>query len=154
MDKSSSEKDLYYVAVKVFLRHKDKLLITHDIYGAWDLPGGRIRKDEFDKPLSAVIKRKVIEEIGRKVKYTLGQPLIFFRVERVEYALGIKIRIFAIGYEARYLGGALKLGDHHDKMEWVDLKDFHPEEYFADGWLTGVQEYLELVGPEILKNFI
>jgi 8-oxo-dGTP pyrophosphatase MutT (NUDIX family) len=144
MTAKGSDKDLYFVAVKLFLRDKNKLLITHDIYGAWDLPGGRLRKDEFDKPLSAVIKRKVIEEIGVKAKYKLGQPLVFFRVERVEYALGKKIRIFAIGYEAQYLGGTLRLGDHHDKMEWVTLKNFRPEEYFADGWLTGVQKYLEL----------
>jgi hypothetical protein len=38
------EKDLYYVAVKLFLRNENKLLITHDIFGDWDLPGGRIRK--------------------------------------------------------------------------------------------------------------
>ena len=72
MAAKGSDKDLYFVAVKLFLRDKDKLLITHDIYGAWDLPGGRLRKDEFDKPLAAVIKRKVIEEIGKRAKYKLA----------------------------------------------------------------------------------
>ena len=136
------EKDLYFVAVKLLLRDGDKLLVTHDIFGAWDLPGGRIRENEFDKPLEIVIKRKTNEELGPAVKYEVGEPKVFFRVERQEQGLGRKVRIFAIGYEAKYLGGDLKLGDHHDKMEWVDLKFFKPEDYFTGGWLVGVQEYL------------
>jgi len=137
------EKDLYFVAVKLFLRDGDKLLITHDIFGTWDLPGGRIRAEEFDKPLSSVIERKMVEELGSEVKYEVGEPKVFFRVERQEHGLGKKVRIFAVGYDAKYLGGELKLGDHHDRMEWVNLKNFKPEDYFTGGWLTGVQEYIE-----------
>ncbi len=139
----SKEKDLYFVAVKLFLRDGDKLLITHDIFGLWDLPGGRIKKDEFDKPLEKVIERKVQEELGNSLKYELGEPKIFFRVERAEHGLGGQIvRIFAVGYDAKYTSGEIKLGEHHDKMEWVDLKSFKPENYFTGGWLTGVKEYL------------
>jgi len=139
------EKDLYFVAVKLLLRDGDKLLITHDIFGDWDLPGGRIRKDEFDKPLEAVIERKINEELGPRVRYELDKPKVFFRVERAENSLGgEKVRIFAVGYEAKYLGGEVGLGDHHDRMEWVDINSFEPEAYFTGGWLKGVQEYKEL----------
>ena len=142
-DPAILEKDLYFVAVKLFLLNNDQLLITHDIFGAWDLPGGRIRKDEFDKPLESVIKRKVKEELGKNVKYSLGAQKVFFRVKRHEHGLnGQEVKIFGIGYEANYLGGEISLGDHHDKMEWVDLSTFKPESYFSGGWLTGVQEYL------------
>ena len=137
------EKDLYFVAVKLLLRDGDKLLITHDIFGAWDIPGGRIKKEEFDTPLESVIERKVREELGSEVKYELGEPKIFFRHERQEDGLdGQTVRIFAVGYEAKYTGGDIKLGEHHDKMEWVDLKTFKPEDYFTGGWLAGIQEYL------------
>jgi len=137
-------KDLYFVAVKIFLRDGSKFLITHDIFGSWDLPGGRIRKDEFNAPLGAVIKRKISEELGNKIDYELGRPNnIFFRHERKEHGLGSTVRIFAVGYDAKYLGGKIQLGDHHDKMEWADVKTFKPEEYFTGGWLRGVQEYLE-----------
>jgi 8-oxo-dGTP pyrophosphatase MutT (NUDIX family) len=146
MDKFNSqlfEKDLYFVAVKLFLRIGDKLLITHDIFGSWDLPGGRIRKDEFDKPLESVIKRKVIEELGPTVRYQLGDPEVFFRVERQEHGLdGQLVRIFAIGYDAKFEGGDVGLGDHHDKMEWVNVNSLKPEDYFTGGWLIGVKEYL------------
>lgn len=48
MEKGAESRDLYFLAYKLFLRDGDKLLITHDIFGAWDLPGGRVRKNEFD----------------------------------------------------------------------------------------------------------
>ena len=140
----SKSRDLYFVAVKLFLRDGDKLLITHDIFGAWDLPGGRIKKDEFETSLESVIKRKIREELGPAVKYELGDPNVFFRIERSEHTLGgQKVRIFAVGYDAKYKGGKVQLGDYHDKMEWVDVKSFQPEDYFTDGWLTGVQEYFK-----------
>lgn len=137
------DKDLYFVAVKLLLRDGDKLLITHDIFGDWDIPGGRIKKDEFEAPLESVIKRKMSEELGPGVKYELGQPKIFFRHERKEQRLGEMVRIFAIGYEAQYQGGEIKLGNHHDKYEWVDVRSFKPEDYFTGGWLKGLQEYLK-----------
>ena len=137
------DKDLYFVAVKLLVRNGDKLLITHDIFGAWDLPGGRIKKDEFRASLESVIDRKVSEELGTGFKFNLGKPVVFFRVERKEQGLNDqKVRIFAIGYEATYAGGEIQLGEHHDAYEWVDLQTFKPENYFVDGWLTGVQEYL------------
>jgi 8-oxo-dGTP pyrophosphatase MutT (NUDIX family) len=137
------EKDLYYVAVKLFLRNENKLLITHDIFGDWDLPGGRIRKDEFNKPIESVIQRKVSEELGEQVRYILGDPKIFFRVKRHEHDQnGRLVRIFGIGYDAQYEGGDIKRGKHHDQMEWVDLTSFNPGDYFTGGWLDGVKEYL------------
>jgi 8-oxo-dGTP pyrophosphatase MutT (NUDIX family) len=136
-------KDLYFVAVKLFLRDGDRLLITHDIYGAWDLPGGRIRKNEFDAPLETVIKRKMLEELGPEVRYESREPVVFFRVQRSENGLGgQQVRIFAVGYDAKYLSGEVKIDEHHDQMEWVDVKTFKPDDYFVGGWLTGVQEYL------------
>jgi hypothetical protein len=55
-----------------------KLLITHDIYGDWDLPGGRIRKDEFNSSLESVIERKTNEELGGNISYELGRPEDYF----------------------------------------------------------------------------
>lgn len=139
-------KDSYFVAVKLFLCDEGKLLITHDIFGSWDLPGGRIKKDEFNTPLEAVIERKMKEELGAQTRYELGEPKVFFRVERLEHNTQEMVRIFGIGYTATYVGGEVQLGDHHDQMEWVDVSSFKPEEYFVGGWLKGVQEYLALEG--------
>lgn len=141
-------RDLYFVAVKLLLRDGDKLLITHDIFGDWDLPGGRIRVEEFNKPLESVIGRKINEELGSEVTYELGEPQVFFRVERIEKLTpgfdGKQVRIFAVGYEATYKGGNIQLGEHHDQLKWVEIGTFKPEKYFKNtGWLKGIQEYLE-----------
>src|ERR1700722_1007184 len=94
-----NEKDTYFVAVKVFLEQDGKLLILKDNFGDWDLPGGRIKKDEFEVPLDQIIKRKMSEELGDNIEYTIGKPVVFMRHERQEAAPGNPtVRIFAVGF--------------------------------------------------------
>lgn len=144
-EQGSLSKDTYFVAVKVFLEKDGQFLITKDKWNAWDLPGGRIKKDEFETPLDAVVARKMREELGETVKYKLGKPVVFMRHERQEAGLdGQTVRIFAVGYEAEWLEGEPVLGVHHTEMKWVDPKTFKPEDYFTGGWLKGVQEYVAL----------
>jgi len=138
-------KDLYFVAVKVFLvDNQDRLLITKDKFGDWDIPGGRLRENDFSVPLAEVVSRKLREELGEDIKYSLGEPVVFMRHERNEIlADGSREprRIFAVGYLARYLQGEIKLGKNHETYEWVPLASFVPAEYFSGGWLAGVQEF-------------
>lgn len=138
-------KDLYYVAVKVFLKKDDKLLIFKDGFGNWDLPGGRIRYEEFKKSLGLVIKRKLKEELGGAIKYKIGEPFVFMRHERDEVMPHgpTKARIFAIGYHGEFLGGRVALASHHTKYEWVSIKTFKPEKYFKSGWLEGTKAFLK-----------
>lgn len=138
------EKDRYYVAVKLLLRDGKKLLVTHDVFGDWDIPGGRIRTDEFETPIENIAERKMHEELGQDVQYQLGKPVVTFRVERLEATLQKMVRIFAVGYEAEYMGGKITLGDHHDEMKWVDVNTYDPIQDFTGGWLKGLQEYLEI----------
>jgi ADP-ribose pyrophosphatase YjhB (NUDIX family) len=141
-------KDWYFVAMKVFMIDKnDRFLILKDRFGCWDLPGGRLKYDEFEKPLEKVVARKIKEELGIETKYNLGQPVIFMRHKRMEnLAIGgqEKVRIFAVGYEAKYLGGKINLGNNHLEYKFVPLKGFKPEKYFKGGWLKGVKEYLKI----------
>lgn len=140
-----NEKDLYFVAVKVFLEKEGKFLILKDGFGQWDIPGGRIKKDEFAVPLEQVVTRKMSEELGDKIKYKLGKPIVFMRHERVESAPGNPtVRIFAVGYESTLEEGDVVMTSHHTEMLWVDQKEFNPESYFTGGWLKGIQEYLQL----------
>lgn len=140
-----NEKDTYFVAVKVFLEQDGKLLILKDNFGDWDLPGGRIKKDEFDVPLDQVIKRKMSEELGDGIQYAIGKPIVFMRHERREAAPGNPtVRIFAVGYEGMLTGGEIKTSERHPELLWVDPKTFQPENYFKGGWLKGVQEYLSI----------
>lgn len=146
----STEKDLYFVAVKVFLIDSDgRLLITKDRFGDWDIPGGRLRGVDFETPLPDVVERKMREELGSGVRYTLGVPTVFMRHERQEVLpSGEKElrRIFAIGYAASYEGGDVILGKSHEKFEWVVMQDFKPQDYFSGGWLAGVKEFVAQYG--------
>lgn len=139
--------DLYYVAIKLFIRDGDKLLILSDSYGDGDLPGGRLNKDEFGTSLENIVSREVTEELGPDLKYQLGGPAVFMRHERIEQSKADKptVRIFAIGFEAKYLGGEIRLSDEHANFVWESVKDLKPEQYFEGGWLIGVQEYLRIL---------
>ncbi len=141
----SEPKDLYFIAVKVFLEKDNKFLIFKDGFGQWDIPGGRIKKDEFDTPLEQIVERKMAEELGANFQYKLGKPIVFMRHERTESVEGNPtVRIFAVGYQAKFLGGEIKLASHHTEILWVDIKTGKPEDYFTGGWLRGVQEYLTI----------
>ena len=131
---------LYYVACKVFLRKSNKLFIFKDRYGDWDIPGGRILDREFSAPLELVIKRKIREELGSGIRYRLGKPLVSMRHERKEISLRKRVRIFAIGYEAKFLGGPIRLSSQHTEFLWVSVKTFKPNKYFRGGWFKGVKE--------------
>ncbi len=142
---SSKEKESYFVAVKLFLEKDNKFLVLKDNFGDWDLPGGRIKKGEFVTPLDQVLARKMSEELGSDVKYSLNTPRVFMRHERVEQTEGNPtVRIFALGYEGILMAGDIQLSPRHTEMIWADIQTFKPEQYFTGGWLKGVQEYLEI----------
>jgi hypothetical protein len=143
--KQSLAKDEYLVALKLLLLDGDKLLITHDTFGQWDLPGGRIRRNQFDVPLEDILIGKISEELGKDLKYQLGDIKTTFRVEREEFGRGgSKVRIFGLGYEAEYLGGEISLGEFHDRHEWIDLKTVDLKNYKTEsGWVHLLEKYRE-----------
>lgn len=142
----TASKENWFVAVKVLLRDGDNLLVLKDTFGAGDIPGGRLRKDDFTTPLLTVLARKIAEEIGDAVRYEIEpDPVVLFRHERFEVGSGETRRIFAVGYEARYQGGEIKLGDYLESYTWVNVHTVNPADYLEGGWLTGVEEYLKKV---------
>ena len=139
---STQEKDSYFVAVKVFLEKEGKFLVMKDNFGDWDLPGGRIKRDEFETPLENIVARKMNQEVGSNVNYKLGKPIVFMRHERIENSTNESVRIFAIGYQATWISGEVKTSERHTEVMWADQRTFKPEEYFKGGWLKGVQDYM------------
>jgi hypothetical protein len=143
MERGIADKDMYFVAVKAFLERDGELLIFKDRYGDWDLPGGRCRHDEFATPLVDVLRRKIAEELGDGFAYDIGPPRILMRHQRMEAAPGNPtVRIFAVGYEARFMAGDVRMSPQHVEMKWVKLSAFDPTMYFRGGWLAGVRDYL------------
>lgn len=142
-NEKSAAKDEYLVALKALIRDGNKLLITHDIFGHWDIPGGRIRKDQFDVPLNEILDLKIKEELGEEITYKIEDIKTVLRVEREEHGLnGKKVRIFGVCYEVQYLGGNPKIGDHHDKIEWIDITSANLDDYKSSaGWVHLLKDY-------------
>ena len=125
------EKDLYFIAVKLFLEREGKILIIKDKYGDWDLPGGRVRKSEFGTELEKVLIRKLSEELGNEIKYTIGKPIVFMRHERQEFDLNKKlVRIFAIGYDGIFKEEKIQLSPLHTEMKWVSVQELQTRRLF------------------------
>lgn len=141
-----SQKDPYFIAVKIFLELGNKFLILKDKFGDWDLPGGRIKKFEFEAAFPDIIARKMREEVGESVQYKVSLlPEILMRHERVEASPGNPtVHIFGLGYRAQLISGEVILQDSHTELLWVDKDTFKPENFFTGGWLSGVQEYCNL----------
>lgn len=139
----STDKGLFNVAAKVLLRDGDRILLLHDIFGDWDLPGGRILPSEFGGDIQDVIIRKMREELGPDVSYDIKGMDTYFQVVRKEHDTKENSRIFAIGFSACYLNGTIKLGAHHDEYRWVNLHDLTPADYFEHGWEIGLARYIE-----------
>lgn len=143
LEASSTDKGLFHVAIKVLLRDGDRVLLLHDIFNDWDLPGGRILPTEFGSDIEGVIKRKMSEELGKDVSYGIAEISTYFQVTRTEHDTGEQSQISAVGFTASYLGGTIKLGDNHDQYRWVDLHSLNPTDYFKHGWEDGVSRYIE-----------
>jgi hypothetical protein len=141
----TASKENWFVAVKILLRKGDELLVLRDIFGDGDIPGGRLRKDDFETPLLEVLKRKVTEEVGPDISYTITyeNPVCTFRHERFEVGSGEVRRIFALGFEALYERGAIETGDYIESHTWIDLRTAQLSDYLEGGWLKGVEEYVQ-----------
>lgn len=140
---NSLAKDEYLVAVKLLLFKKGKLLILKDQWGSWDIPGGRIRKDQFHTSLEDVLDEKIDFELGSEVKYELGDIKTTLRVERIEVGReGQKVRIFAVCFEGKYLGGSITGGEYVPHAEWIDFKTANLDDY-SDGasWVPKLKDY-------------
>lgn len=141
----TASKENWFVAVKILLRRGDNLLVLRDTFGDGDIPGGRLRKDDFQTPLLEVLHRKVIEEIGPHIVYTIKNenPVCTFRHERFEVGSGETRRIFALGFEAVYEGGPIETGDYIESHNWIDLRTTQLSDHLEGGWLKGVEEYVQ-----------
>jgi len=140
---ASMAKDEYLVAVKLLLFKDDKLLILKDQWGSWDIPGGRIRRDQFEIPLETILREKIDVELGKEIKYELGNIATSIRLERQEVGrAGKKVRIFAVCYEAKYIGGNINIGEYIPYYEWIDLRNANLDDYSeGDSWVTKLKDY-------------
>ncbi|MFH0854511.1 MAG: NUDIX domain-containing protein [bacterium] len=128
--------ETFMASFKLILKKGKKILIlTERETGYLDFPGGRIEKKETTLPIKELFKREVGEEVGKRVKYKILGPVMQYR----RYDKYREIYVLVTVYEAKYLGGEIKLSGEHNKYEWADPKKLdlktrkfsNEEEYLA-----------------------
>jgi len=144
------KKDLYQVSLKVILKNdKDEVLILNghprgSFAGFYDLPGGRIHEDEFTISYAEIIQREIAEEIGDAKILLNPKPVAIGRHFTPASMTSEKkdARIFYVFFEAKLVGGEIKISKEHDGFKWVNLNEHEPEKLFKSGILEGIKMYL------------
>ncbi len=135
---------VFHVAFKILLRKKNKVLFLRvagkDHHHALDLPGGRADKGEGNTPFERILGREIQEEVGKGVKYKLGN----FAFQNWRYSKLKRIYILITVYEARYLSGKIKLSFEHFGYEWIDPKTykFRKKDFFSGTEYLAFKKYL------------
>ncbi|MDD4990097.1 MAG: NUDIX domain-containing protein [Candidatus Pacebacteria bacterium] len=139
-----TEKDFYQVSLKIILNNKkgETLILkgwpSETFKGMFDLPGGRIESNEFEKPIEKIIAREVKEEIG-SVKFKINlKPVGAGRCITAKS----KTKIFYILFEAKYQSGKIKISEEHMDFKWVKLNKKNVGKLFHKSLLEGVKMYL------------
>ncbi|BFT94239.1 MAG: NUDIX domain-containing protein [Minisyncoccus archaeiphilus] len=138
------EVDFYQVSLKLLLKDDSGAILIlkakeGDISeGYYDLPGGRIDKDEFNKDFVDIMRREVEEELGG-VDVIFNQfPVAISRNTNTKTGN----RILHLFFEAQYQGGEIRISDEHLSYSWIKLGEVNLEEYFTLGILDGVRMYV------------
>lgn len=136
---------VFHIAFKILLRKGDKVLFLRDAckvyFNRFDLPGGQADKGEENASFMKILNREVREEMGKGVKYEVGN-LAF---QHWRYFKPRKIYILATVYEAKYLSGKIKLSPEHLSYEWINPKTykFRKEDFFTEGEYLAFKKYLK-----------
>ena len=125
---------IYWIAFKILLQKGNKLLFLIDSDQHFlDLPGGRADNNEGKVPLLKILQREIREELGKRVKYRIGEPIFQYR----RYNKRKKIYNLITVYKGKYVSGPIKLSFEHDSYQWLDPKkykfkreEFHTQEEY------------------------
>lgn len=111
-----------FISQKAFIEKDDNLLILHDPFIGFDLPGGKVLQGEAD--LIESLRREVIEEID--IKFEIGPPFYtwLFTVPAESKHQHAGKQMYCVGYKCKYLSGEIKLSSEHDYFKWINKENF------------------------------
>jgi hypothetical protein len=136
---------IYWIAFKLLLKKDGKFLFLRTSQrGILDLPGGRADMDEGKVPIKKILEREINEELGPKIKYSLGGPVLQYRRYSVKY----KIYVLITAYQADYISGPISLSQEHRGYEWIDPKTykFQAENFSSKEACLAFKEYFRTAG--------
>jgi len=148
--KQPREHQTFYVGLKAFISNGDKLLILQDDEGFWELPGGRIEKNEIFDGLEKPLRREVAEELGDAFQYEVGRVFHVW-IRKPEFAasspyaaeyLGKDLCIFLVGITCEYKSGEPKLSREHQKFRWITKEEVDTLE-FENTYKDAINKYFQ-----------
>lgn len=134
----------YHVGLKILLRKEDEFLFLQPALGSrFDLPGGRISKEERETPLHEILKREVQEELGGALTYHLGPSIFQYR----RYFQPLNLNVFLNVYEANFLSGNILLSPEHKGYQWINPLEFLLKEnhFLSKEEYLGFKNYFQRV---------
>lgn len=113
-----------WIATKAIVEYRGKALILRESAtyeegnhaGKYDLPGGRIKADEF---LPDAARREIKEESGLEVE--VGN--VFHIAEKIADIKDEPWHIVRIYFSCKALSKDVTLSDDHDHYEWIDPRE-------------------------------
>lgn len=132
----------FQVSLKVLLKKDGQYLLLNiskkDRIASsekFDLPGGRINKDELNIPFHKLIDGEIKEEVGPKIKYKLRLDPVSIGQSSIPSHLKIKQgetrgRFFIL-FEAEYISGKIQISDEHSGYHWTKLSKNKIESLFT-----------------------
>jgi len=145
------EIDFYQISLKLILTNSSeevlilKALNNGTYAGFYDLPGGRIDKDEFGLPFEDILLREAGEEIGN-VEFNLrlnpvaySRHLIHSKFDPIRHK---DTHVLYLFFKGQYIAGEIKISNEHSEYEWINLDKIELDKYFTSGLLEGIKMYL------------
>lgn len=139
----------YQISLKIILKDRSgkilllKCIPNGSMPGYYDLPGGRINKNELTASLPKLIARELKEELGHTVRYKLHeQPVAIGRHWYHSKLLGKKQNILWVLFEASFIQGKIKTSSEHTDYRWIKITKKNASTYFTKGALLGIKNYL------------
>jgi 8-oxo-dGTP diphosphatase len=113
---------------------------SYDSYraGEWDLPGGRLEKDE---ELFAGHKREVMEETGLAID--ILRPIRMWTVDRPDG------KHAGLTFASKYISGSVVLSNEHTEHKWVEPKEIHMMD--AAAWIKEEVTRAAIMHPELFR---
>ncbi len=148
--KEKREHQTFYVGLKAFIAKGDKLLILQDDEGLWELPGGRIEKNEIFDGLEKSLYREVAEELGDYFHYEVGRVFHVW-IRKPEFAAsssyaaeyrGKDLCIFLVGITCEYKNGEPELSPEHQNFRWI-TKEEVDKLVFENTYKDAIKKYFQ-----------
>ena len=145
------EHQTFHVGFKAFIADGEKLLILQDSEGLWELPGGRVEKQEIFKPLEEILARETAEELGKQFQYETGSVFHAWirKPDPLENIAPVyrdnDFCIFLVGIRCTYKSGDVTLSPEHAGFRWITAEEVSSLQ-FENTYEHAIRKYFQNFG--------